>query len=142
MHAPTYIPLHILSDSLCIVTVMLVFWYRVSRLRQDNVLWTLVSLARLCDFGSKASITQPSVAAFEGQRFVHDVLSVLTALATGALQDSSFAIWSSTVVMVSCCFRVMHLLMAVCGSICTVAYNVWTVCSAVTILISFLPPQI
>ena len=106
------------------------------------MLWTLVSLACLCDFGSKASITQPSVAAFEGQRFVHDVLSVLTALATGALQDSSFAIWSSTVVMVSCCFRVMHLLMAVCGSICTVAYNVWTVCSAVTILISFLPPQI
>jgi len=71
-------------------------------LKEDNVLCTLVSLACLCDFDTKASTTQPSLAAFESQRFVHDVLLTLTALATGVLQESRLGTWSCMIIMVSC----------------------------------------
>ena len=68
------------------------------------MLFTLVSLACLSGPGPSTSITQPALAAFEGQRFIHDVLSILAALATGALHDSNLGTWSSRVIMVNCSF--------------------------------------
>ena len=62
------------------------------------MLRTLVSLGCLCDFDTKASTTQPSLAAFESQRFLHYVLLTLTALATGVLQESRLGTWSCLII--------------------------------------------